>query len=241
MMTRTDRRRPPILRAAAGALAAVALLALFGALALPLQAQTPPAVRVSNLGQTDRVNGTATDATLSGLVVNDGTKDLTPTFASGTYAYAGSVANTVAEVTVTPTENDTTATIEYLDASDMMLADSDTLTAGQQVTLAVGGNVIKVKVTAEDGTTEKTNTVTVTREGTVETDRAALVALYNSTGGANWKSNANWGSNRPIGEWHGVTTDGNGRVTWLYLHDNQLTGEIPPELGGLSNLTETTS
>ena len=26
-------------------------------------------------------------------------------------------------------------------------------------------------------------------------------------------------------------------LTLLYLHDNQLTGEIPPELGGLSNLT----
>ena len=26
-------------------------------------------------------------------------------------------------------------------------------------------------------------------------------------------------------------------LTWLYLYENQLTGEIPPELGGLSNLT----
>ena len=27
------------------------------------------------------------------------------------------------------------------------------------------------------------------------------------------------------------------RPSWLYLYDNQLTGEIPPELGRLSNLT----
>ena len=69
-------------------------------------------------------------------------------------------------------------------------------------------------------------------------DRAVLVALYHSTGGANWHSNWNLLSDRPIGEWNGVTTDNNGRVIELNLYRNGLTGEIPPELGGLSNLTE---
>ena len=68
-------------------------------------------------------------------------------------------------------------------------------------------------------------------------ERAVLVALYHSTGGASWDANANWLSDRPIGQWHGVTTDSNGRVIRLVLQDNRLTGEIPPELGGLSNLT----
>ena len=68
-------------------------------------------------------------------------------------------------------------------------------------------------------------------------DRAVLVALYHSTGGADWDANTNWLSDRPIGEWHGVTTDSNGRVIELDLYHNQLTGEIPPELGDLSNLT----
>ena len=63
-----------------------------------------------------------------------------------------------------------------------------------------------------------------------------LVAFYHSTGGASWDANANWLSGRPIGEWRGVTTDSNGRVIELGLWDNQLTGEIPPELGRLSNL-----
>ena len=67
---------------------------------------------------------------------------------------------------------------------------------------------------------------------------AALVAFYNATGGANWGNNRNWLSNAPMGEWHGVTTDSDGRVTHLLLDRNQLTGEIPAELGGLSNLTE---
>ena len=73
--------------------------------------------------------------------------------------------------------------------------------------------------------------------GDAATDRAALVALYNATDGANWRNNHNWLSNAPMGEWHGVTTDSDGRVTQLYLYRNQLTGEIPAELGGLSNLT----
>ncbi len=70
------------------------------------------------------------------------------------------------------------------------------------------------------------------------TDRAALVALYNATDGANWHSNGNWLSNAPMGEWHGVTTDSDGRVTRLWLAGNQLTGSIPAELGNLANLTQ---
>ena len=67
-------------------------------------------------------------------------------------------------------------------------------------------------------------------------DRAALVALYEATDGANWTSNDNWLSDRPIGEWYGVTTDRNGRVTELLLGDNRLSGEIPAELGNLASL-----
>ena len=69
-----------------------------------------------------------------------------------------------------------------------------------------------------------------------ETDREALVALYNATGGPNWTRNNNWLSDVPIGEWEGVTTDDNGHAIKLDLRDNQLNGEIPPELGKLANL-----
>ena len=72
--------------------------------------------------------------------------------------------------------------------------------------------------------------------GSVETDREALVALYNATDGENWDNNDNWLSDAPLGEWYGVTTDDNGRVTWLELAGNQLSGEIPPVLGSLANL-----
>ena len=39
-----------------------------------------------------------------------------------------------------------------------------------------------------------------------------------------------------MGEWYGVTTDGSGRVTGLDLSNNRLNGEIPAELGSLTNL-----
>ena len=68
------------------------------------------------------------------------------------------------------------------------------------------------------------------------TGRAALVALYNATDGANWKNNDKWLSEAPIGEWYGVTTDSDGRVTELNLNNNQLSGEVPSELGNLTSL-----
>ena len=73
-----------------------------------------------------------------------------------------------------------------------------------------------------------------------ETDREALVAFYNATDGPNWVNNENWLSDAPIGEWNGVTTDGSGRVIELSFFGNQLSGEIPPELGNLSNLEDLT-
>ena len=70
----------------------------------------------------------------------------------------------------------------------------------------------------------------------IATDRAALVAIYNATDGPNWRTDTYWLSDRPLGEWYRVITDGNGRVTSLNLRGNLMSGEIPPELGSLSNL-----
>ena len=92
-------------------------------------------------------------------------------------------------------------------------------------------------------------------------DRAALVVLYTATGGPHWTDNTNWTYfNEPLSEWHGVSTDEQGRVeelrlsanglngtigaelgvltrlTGLYLNDNELSGTIPPELENLTQL-----
>ena len=76
----------------------------------------------------------------------------------------------------------------------------------------------------------------VETSNTAASDRAALVAIYRNTDGPNWKQNGGWLSDAPIGEWFGVTTDGNGRVIRLDLDTNWLDGKMPPQLGNLSNL-----
>ena len=128
----------------------------------------PPGVDWSNSdGETVtlRLRETPSEhATLSGLTVNDGSSDLTlsPAFAPDNTSYTALVPNAVDEVTVTPTPLNSNATIAWLDWSDMTLPDADTA-ADQQVALSEGENVIKMKVTSQDGTAMETYTVTVTR------------------------------------------------------------------------------
>ncbi|MCU6792350.1 cadherin-like beta sandwich domain-containing protein [Paenibacillus sp. WQ 127069] len=96
-----------------------------------------------------------TDATLSGLTVSPGS--LNETFAAGTLAYTANVANSVTSIDVTPTVNNSRATVKVNNA---------TATSGSASTvssLAVGPNPITVSVTAEDGTTSNDYTITVMR------------------------------------------------------------------------------
>ena len=163
-------------------------------------------------------------ATLTALTVTAGgtTQTLSPTFSSTAYSYTVRVDNSVTQVTVTGTP------------------DGDgTVTAAQQVNLpTLGGKRVNVVVSHTDSgtTTTQTYTVRVIREGTVATDRAALMALYNSAGGANWTRKANWGSTLPLNDWEEVITDLNGRVVDLALGDNNLVGTLPAALGNLDQL-----
>ena len=105
--------------------------------------------------------------------------------------------------------------------------------------------LLVVAVAVAGGCEEPTNPVTAPGEvghklavlaGAANSDREALMALYDATDGENWTDNTNWGSNEDLDEWHGVTTDSDGRVERLVLIDNGLSGSIPAELGGLGNL-----
>ena len=92
--------------------------------------------------------------------------------------------------------------------------------------------------TATDTPVPTATTAPPAASGSAETDREALVALYNATDGENWTFSDNWLSDAPLGEWAGVYTDDDGRVIWLALTGNGLSGEIPAELGSLSNLIQ---
>ena len=108
----------------------------------------------------------SSDATLSGLAL--GGVDI-GTFDSGTTDYTASVGNEVTETTVTATANDGGATyVVKLDGAE----DAD-----GTVALAVGDNTVNVLVTAEDGQTTRTYTVTVTRAEAPPSDDATLSGL----------------------------------------------------------------
>ena len=96
------------------------------------------------------------NAYLSDLDISRGT--LSPDFLKTTTSYSASVANNVTSITVTPTVDDTDrATVKVNNIA---------VTSGQPsglIPLNVGLNTINVVVTAENGTTTMTYTVTVTR------------------------------------------------------------------------------
>ena len=69
-------------------------------------------------------------------------------------------------------------------------------------------------------------------------DKVVLELLYNEMGGPNWRRQENWLSTEPLGEWQGVTTDGQGRVIGLSLRSNGLSGRLSINIGRLTKLRE---
>ena len=92
------------------------------------------------------------------------------------------------------------------------------------------------RITVSAGDVSTSLEVTVSGFGPDAPDRAALVALFNGTGGPGWTLATNWSSDAPLSEWHGVTTDAEGRVIELLLDRNGLEGAFPAELFRLESL-----
>jgi formylmethanofuran dehydrogenase subunit D len=113
----------------------------------------------------------ANNADLAGLAIDHGA--LTPAFASATTTYSAGVGNSVTSLQVTPTLSDSLAT---------MTVNGGATTSGSAVSvpLAVGVNPVTIVVTAQDGTTQNTYTVTVTRAS--PSSNAGLSALTVSQG-----------------------------------------------------------
>ena len=115
----------------------------------------------------------SSDATLSNLDLtwdDDGTETdiaLNPPFDAATKSYAASVANGVDQITIDATKGHERADLDYLDGADTRLTDDDANAGGFQVGLDVGANTIKVKVDSEDGNSEETYSLVVTRAADV--------------------------------------------------------------------------
>jgi Leucine Rich Repeat (LRR) protein len=69
-----------------------------------------------------------------------------------------------------------------------------------------------------------------------ERERKALIEFYNALGGPDWIERDFWGSDRPVGEWHGVTTDADGYIVQLTIYDNNLTGPLSAAVCRLARL-----
>ncbi len=65
-------------------------------------------------------------------------------------------------------------------------------------------------------------------------DKNTLETIYNAMDGANWNSNTNWLS-PDVRTWYGVQTNGC-NVTGLSFDNDDPIGQIPPEIGNLSEL-----
>jgi hypothetical protein len=130
---------------------------------------TPNALKVGQPGFWPTSIISSNNATLSLLTLSRGT--LSPAFASSTTTYTASVANTVATgYSVTPTKSDSNASVvQYL---------GETGTVTFTGALSFGANIIRTVVTASDGTTSQTYTVTVTRAKTAQS-----ITSYSLPGG----------------------------------------------------------
>ena len=124
-------------------------------------------------------------------------------------------------------EQTATATLEF--ALKPTFPTGTPFTTAFAVTQRQGGSPLpREELVPSDNSTSVTALTT--------SDRNALIALYNATGGQNWRNNANWLSEEPLDAWEGVTTDDRGRVIQLHLVEQRLNGQLPYEIGDLSRL-----
>lgn len=100
---------------------------------------------------------------------------------------------------------------------------------------AVTSNAGTIKIRSYSRGAQGTFSVAKGFPGNLETDRLALLALYDATDGDNsWTNKTNW-KNADVTTWAGVTETG-GYITAINLPNNKLTGPVPPELADLGGL-----
>ena len=183
-----------------------------------------------------------------GLVtaVANGTVAIAATMDEASGAAALRVAQRAVELSVSP-RTDTLVVAdtvrlaaEAFDANGHLLTDPGfTWTSGDESVAVVDADGL---VTGMGGGSAAV-TVTESTAGLVDSvsllvvePRGELVGLYEALDGDGWANSDNWGTDAPLAEWYGVTTDERGRVTGLDLSGNGLSGEIPADLGLLESL-----
>jgi uncharacterized delta-60 repeat protein len=160
------------------------------------------------------------NADVSALALSSGT--LSPVFDSGTTSYTASVANVVSSITVTPTRAEANATIEAR-VNTGTYASVSSGSASGALALNVGSNTVDVRVTAQDGVTTKTYTVTVTR--------AALNPTYTTGSEVPVTSNGYTATGNALGTVTLGTAPTSGQV--LTVVNNTVAGAVSGTFTGL--------
>ncbi|WP_440108317.1 IPTL-CTERM sorting domain-containing protein [Acidovorax sp. BL-A-41-H1] len=142
-----------------------------GAIALNVGSNTITTVVTAQNGATKTYTVTVTraassNADLSALSLSSGT--LAPAFAAATLGYTATVGNATTSLTVTPTLASGAASVTVNGVA------TTSGSASGAIALAVGNNIITIVVTAQDGVTTNTYTVTVTRALSSNADLSAL-------------------------------------------------------------------
>lgn len=120
----------------------------------------------------------STNTDLSALAMNSGS--LNPAFSPAVRSYAAFVGNSTTSIVLTPAVTDPGARIEVA-GSFGSLSPVASGAASAPFVLKVGLNLIEIRVTAKDGVTQATHTVTVQREAPALSN-ANLSALATSAG-----------------------------------------------------------
>ncbi len=119
------------------------------------------------------------DAALSALSLSAGS--ISPAFSSTTYDYTLEVGSGVSSTTVTATPGHRRAALKAGLSGSLSAITRGT--ASEDISLSAGANTVHVEVTAEDGTTRRTYTVTVTREAPSDPVVQFGSATYSGTEG----------------------------------------------------------
>ncbi len=125
----------------------------------------------------------SSDATLSSLTA--GSASLSPAFSPLTGTYTANVANAVASISITPATASAGAAVKVNGSAVASGAASD------PIALAVGPNLISAVVTAENGTTTRTYTITVNRASAAVVATAPAVVIDSSRATLNGTANPN--------------------------------------------------
>jgi hypothetical protein len=120
-------------------------------------------------GGDDAPRPPGTDASLSGLSLSSGS--LEPAFAAGTTDYTADVPFAVAEITLTATTSDSRASLTVGGTA------ASSGSPSEPVALVVGETNVDVVVTAEDGTTTRTYSITLTRAAAATNADLASLSL----------------------------------------------------------------